>query len=1589
MPFLGKKIFDGGVMSSGVTSSGVTPPEVTSSGVTSSGVTSSGVTSSGVTSSGVTSPVVTPPEVTSPVVTSSEVTSPKGTSSGPGVTSSPAVTSSDVTSPVVTPPEVTSPDVTSPDVTSPGVTSPAVTSSDVTSPVVTPPEVTSPDVTSPDVTSPDVTSPGVTSPVVTSPDVTSRDVTSSVVTSSEVTSPEVTSPDVTSSVVTSSERTSSEVTSQKKKFTIPHTKETFDDENEYTERLKLYEKRVWTCQCTGHINLTHENAMLSEAACRERLLQAYDEVWMEPVLKLVHHSFLPLESIVAQAYNLLLTNYVHGETVKFTAKPGVSFDAKIEEKHLETNEVDLNKTDETEPPIPPTTSDVTHVDNGETLVDKPATVSPSSDKENKRQSLITDIFKTDIRRSTRSPSAVVRSGVSLKRRLKIIPAKYNILLVEENKIVSKVPTEHLSRTMKPPNRDNIRLFIRSSAVRPNNSKKKIPWIVSEDLVCKYSLPSRITPEEVTELLQLSTITTQQYFNNSDSVSLFNGHNNCNGDIIEVEELEEFKSQQTKKRKSEKLSLSPNKKARKEIKEGKSPLDAFLKKASKIVKEDIINGDNSLQRHGSSRKSASPKKKKQATLLELTKKGSIKMMSSRAPTKPRSTGKSRKPRQPLIILQLLSLKKEKRFRAHKYKLTVTAACKILTEKQRENLPPEVKDDILKKWELFEFKRKYDSLSISERKAFLAERRKAKRGSLVEDTNQSDKFEDQHLTRMASCRQLPTMELVELPDSLPNTSFGNVAMICEFIHSYHHLLAPKEPAFHKQFNFNNVIEAVTMGRKGYALTSRILVVLLQTLLADDIAKDYMELGYRLNQVQVTPTICCELMRICLRQNDDELDEEKSDSNSNSGSCDSELADSTFRRMYELELYDMEPPEQIDVLAALTYRVMNTYAVQIHIEDTTEKATTIYKKVLQQKKEKKLYEVPKKNQPKDEPSIDPYFVKNPIKPEDLEDEGIDLVSRVKKRKMLSEKHRREEEERRRRIREEEEVILQEQRSKQESERADRQLEETRTLARHLRRRLPLGTDRNHSRYWLFCDGIPGFYVEKGWVNDNIDYSTHVDPTPATPKKAGGSPTKSPKKRMKLDHSSDDDVPLAQMSPSKKPRFRKSKEEVTWPHVGLNLWHSIDDQQQLDQLVSSLCKNGIRESRLIKSIRKHYDLIVKSMERKKQLLEPSDAPARRSGAPSDGEELHRSFVKKNMRSMIHDACRGGLATVTEPEVLEQRVEVAETVQEFALLLLEFHEHIMPNCFKPYLAVNSETASDRERAKAAKRLLKWRQAVEEVSLFSRFTLLFTFLNTSIKWEMYHYQRISRRRVTRNRNYADINNGVIDEEESEEDDETIESEEEMNQRRSSRLRQRKGTKKVVEEVRERRVTRKPRYMDEYDDDDDDDVQEQEEEEEEEEQMEEESEEEGGSESGEEQEEEEEEEEDEGLVCKRIIEKLIGYQYSELFRHPVDVSIVPDYYDIVTRPISLHEIVGKIDGTNLDVGLPFPRSTRRSSHNNYTYELLMDDMKLLVDNAALYNSPDSYTMKQARRLELSFVRLCKDNFDTDELVTRLNSLFKRK
>lgn len=47
--------------------------------------------------------------------------------------------------------------------------------------------------------------------------------------------------------------------------------------------------------------------------------------------------------------------------------------------------------------------------------------------------------------------------------------------------------------------------------------------------------------------------------------------------------------------------------------------------------------------------------------------------------------------------------------------------MLSEKQRENLPIEVKSDVINKWEVEEYKRRYKSMTRDEKKTFRREQR----------------------------------------------------------------------------------------------------------------------------------------------------------------------------------------------------------------------------------------------------------------------------------------------------------------------------------------------------------------------------------------------------------------------------------------------------------------------------------------------------------------------------------------------------------------------------------------------------------------------------------------------------------------------------------------------------------------------------------------------------------------------------------------------------------------------------------------------------------------------------------------------------
>lgn len=74
---------------------------------------------------------------------------------------------------------------------------------------------------------------------------------------------------------------------------------------------------------------------------------------------------------------------------------------------------------------------------------------------------------------------------------KFLPHKYDVKLLNEDKVISDVPADSLFRTERPPNKEIMRYFIRHYALRLG-SGESAPWVVEDELVKKYNLPSKFS-----------------------------------------------------------------------------------------------------------------------------------------------------------------------------------------------------------------------------------------------------------------------------------------------------------------------------------------------------------------------------------------------------------------------------------------------------------------------------------------------------------------------------------------------------------------------------------------------------------------------------------------------------------------------------------------------------------------------------------------------------------------------------------------------------------------------------------------------------------------------------------------------------------------------------------------------------------------------------------------------------------------------------------------------------------------------------------------------------------------------------------------
>ncbi|VDI64118.1 bromodomain adjacent to zinc finger domain protein 1B [Mytilus galloprovincialis] len=185
-----------------------------------------------------------------------------------------------------------------------------------------------------------------------------------------------------------------------------------------------------------------------------------------------------------------------------------------------------------------------------------------------------------------------------------------------------------------------------------------------------------------------------------------------------------------------------------------------------------------------------------------------------------------PRTPAVVSKLVLAVKAKD--KGKIKGLLETACKVLSLKQRGKLPVSVKDMVESSIARREEKRKLDAMTPEQRDEYQKQKRQAQKRKRQEELKEKKKkFEDTEL----DLEPLPEMKIVPTPDGLPNELFGDVAMVTEFISCYQGLLIPN-----KEFpvSAEKLMQSIGSGKEGFSYLSKILSILLQTLLQDQISE-----------------------------------------------------------------------------------------------------------------------------------------------------------------------------------------------------------------------------------------------------------------------------------------------------------------------------------------------------------------------------------------------------------------------------------------------------------------------------------------------------------------------------------------------------------------------------------------------------------------------------------------------------------------------------------------------------------------------------------------------------------------------------------
>ncbi|GFR65697.1 tyrosine-protein kinase BAZ1B-like [Elysia marginata] len=1113
-------------------------------------------------------------------------------------------------------------------------------------------------------------------------------------------------------------------------YLIPHTKERFESKSEFEKRKDLYNQSIWTCRATGHTGLTHEEACKSEQTVMEQLSTQFPKCFEKDVLTLVHHNTISLDTIVDKAWWKINQQFLVGERVNLKVKVADKFiELQNEAKVIHSVPAsDLQRIERSpSKDLLRLFVRVSAIRSG-TAATSPWIVNSDLVAQYRLVSKFADFFfspmkvaeamkKAEENGKKRKLSNGMPGSAAKKLKLDKSGSKDKKVKSAQKKDKDKSAEKKKKKKEKVLNKSSNATPKSSSPSKKSLSGKKKPTSdavmicssESEDDISLAKLKPNASADNTASdsdsdvpLYQLAEQTTPKKKKQSADSS---------DEDIPLSKI----TPSTPKRKASDTGSKSKKKTTPSKKKEEKGSDK--KKATKVNKTE-------KDKDGKKKKNKiTPKNKdglKQVTLYDLTKKGKLQHAGSIQTTpkksSPAKTPKSppKPPPTPAIVRRLLSMKQDSIREKMLYSGLLKKAVGVLSPAQVKVLPDKLRTALENKKHLMEEKERMAKMNPQELEAYIKEKKarakQAQKQRLLQKLrDQRKRFEDMDL----QLTPLPTAKLVPTPDGFPNSLFGEVAMVTEFINCYSGLLMPDSeyPIY-----TDALMKALVGGASGFTYLSRVLNVLLQTLLQDQIAKpeEYVKL------------------------------------------------------LEESEFFELDVEKKLSVLRALCLQVLGTDAVQDYMIEQQGKAGQLTKqKVLemremaaQKKSEKqnnaaadnkdkadKKTENEESKKQKDEKqtndekmskdgslSILSFYGKEAKDSgtDDNADESKDWGSIVKSRRILAAKAAEEKERKERERAAQREKEYEEERQKERLRKKSDQIVEAINLARMVLRQEPIGTDRNHDRYWVFTNTTPGLYVEKGWMGEEVNYKV------PKPDGAVGDP---------MSESEEEETSTSQTGTTPLKVVYKTKRhviETSMPHAGQNLWFTYRSQKDVDGLLKSLHPQGIRESLLKKEIKARYDDLLRAIiQAQRTNLALRDC---------DGEKEMVEGFKKELTDMELRLRNGGLGGVTDYEKFEARITGATDIAVMGECLLEVKEGILEKFLQGFMRpvvksdVKEEEESEEEEEeetqgeesdekpkekehKREKAVREWKEAIETCQTMSRLHVLMVILDSCIKWE--------------------------------------------------------------------------------------------------------------------------------------------------------------------------------------------------------------------------------------------------------------------